>query len=106
MPELHPSLVAGLTGLIFGFILSVPVGPVNLTIVNEGARRGLLWAMLIGLGAVIMEVIYCALAFTGFASFFDGKVIKAVMELTSFVFFLYLGIRFLTARAIDTAAPV
>jgi len=106
MPEFHPSLVAALTGFIFGFILSVPVGPVNLTIVNEGARRGLLWAMLIGFGAVVMEVIYCALAFTGFASFFDGKVIKAVMELTSFVFFLYLGIRFLTVSTITAVAPV
>jgi threonine/homoserine/homoserine lactone efflux protein len=105
MPELHPSLVAALTGFSFGFILSIPVGPVNLTIVNEGARRGLLWAMLIGFGAVAMEVIYCALAFTGFASLFDGKVIKAVMEVTSFVFFLYLGIRFLTVRAIIAVAP-
>ena len=56
---------------------------------------------MIGFGAVTMEVIYCALAFTGFASFFDGKVIKAVMELASFVFFLYLGIKFLTVRSID-----
>jgi len=106
MPDLHPSLVAALTGFICGFILSVPVGPVNLSIVNEGARRGLLWATLIGFGAVAMEVIYCALAFTGFASLFGGKVIKAVMELTSFVFFLYLGIRFLTVRTINAIAPV
>ncbi len=106
MPPLHPSLLAALTGFLSGFILSVPVGPVNLTIVNEGARRGLLWATLIGFGAVVMEVIYCALAFTGFASFFDGKVIKAVMELASFVFFLYLGTRFMTVRAIIAVAPV
>jgi threonine/homoserine/homoserine lactone efflux protein len=103
MPHLHPSLLAALTGFICGFILSVPVGPVNLTIVNEGARRGLLWATLIGFGAVVMELIYCALAFTGFASFFDGKMMKAVMELTSFVFFLYLGIRFLTVHTILSA---
>jgi threonine/homoserine/homoserine lactone efflux protein len=106
MPDLDPSLKAALTGFVFGFILSVPVGPVNLTIVNEGARRGLLWATLIGFGAVAMEVLYCALAFTGFASLFDSKVIKAVMELTSFVFFLYLGIRFLTVRTITAVAPV
>ena len=106
MPELHSNLVAFLTGFISGFILSVPVGPVNLTIVNEGARRGLLWANLIGFGAVAMEVIYCALAFTGFANFFDGKLVKAIMELTSFVFFLYLGIRFLTVRTITAVAPM
>ena len=29
------------------------------------------WALLIGLGASAMEVIYCAISFTGFSSFFD-----------------------------------
>jgi threonine/homoserine/homoserine lactone efflux protein len=100
MPDIPPNLVAAFTGFIFGFILSVPVGPVNLTIVNEGARRGLLWGLMISFGAVTMEVIYCALAFTGFASFFDGKVIKGVMEAASFLFFLYLGIKFLRVRTL------
>jgi threonine/homoserine/homoserine lactone efflux protein len=104
MPPLPPNVLAVLTGFVFGFILSVPVGPVNLTIVNEGARRGLLWATMIGLGAVTMEVIYCALAFTGFASFFDGKVIKGIMEIASFLFFLYLGIKFLRVRKIAEIA--
>lgn len=98
--NLPPSLVAALTGFLSGFLLSVPAGPVNLTIMNEGARRGLLWALLIGFGAVAMEVIYCALAFTGFASLFTGKETKRIMELGSFVFMLYLGIRFLRASAV------
>ena len=98
--NLPPSLVAALTGFLSGFLLSVPVGPVNLTIMNEGARRGLVWALLIGFGAVAMEVIYCALAFTGFASLFTGIGVKRAMELGSFVFMLYLGIRFLRVRTV------
>lgn len=102
----HPLLLAVLTGFLSGFILSVPVGPVNLTIINEGARSGLLWATMIGLGASTMEVIYCALAFTGFASFFTGKVVNASIELVSFVFMLYIGIRFLKAKTIPSIAPI
>jgi threonine/homoserine/homoserine lactone efflux protein len=98
--NLPPWLVAALTGFFFGFLLSVPVGPVNLTIMNEGARRGLVWALMIGFGAVVMEVIYCALAFTGFAALFTGQTAKRVMELGSFVFMLYLGIRFLRVRTV------
>ena len=79
--NLPPLLVAALTGFLSGFLLSVPVGPVNLTIMNEGARRGLFWALMIGFGAVTMEVIYCALAFTGFASLFTGQTMKRAMDL-------------------------
>src|ERR1043166_1980830 len=103
MFHLPPMLVAGLTGFVSGFLLSVPVGPINFTIINEGARRGFRWAFLIGLGAVVMEVIYCALAFTGFASFFSQGYVKAAMELFSFVFMLFLGVKFLLARSIESS---
>lgn len=97
MPELPPHLIAALTGFSFGLVLCLPVGPVNLAIV-EGARRGFKWAALIGLGATLMEVIYCALAFTSFAAFFQKGVIKSAMEVFSFAFMLFLGVRFLIAK--------
>jgi threonine/homoserine/homoserine lactone efflux protein len=105
MPELPPILLAGLTGLISGWLLSIPVGPINLTILNEGARRGFKWAALIGLGATVMEVIYCFIAFTGFASFFTRGYINLGLELFSVGFLLFLGVKFLLAKSVQ-AAPV
>src|SRR5260221_5841075 len=106
MFDLHPHILAALTGLISGLLLSIPVGPVNLTIMNEGARRGFAWASMIGLGAVVMEVIYCAVAFTGFASFFEKGYIKAAMELFSFVFMLFLGVKFLLAKSVPASSAI
>jgi threonine/homoserine/homoserine lactone efflux protein len=103
---LPPMLVAALTGFISGLLVSIPVGPINLTIVNEGARRGFKWAALIGLGATVMELIYCFIAFTGFALFFQGRVIKAVMELFSFVFMLYLGVKFIRAKKVQSPTQI
>jgi threonine/homoserine/homoserine lactone efflux protein len=105
MPELPPILLAALTGLVSGLLLSIPVGPINLTILNEGTRRGFKWAALIGLGATSMEVIYCFIAFTGFASFFTRGYIKAAMELFSFVFMLFIGMKFLLSKSVQ-ALPV
>ena len=105
MPELPPILLAGLTGLISGLLLSIPIGPINLTILNEGARRGFRWAALIGLGATVMEVIYCFIAFTGFAEFFSRGYINLGMELFSFGFLLFLGVKFLLAKSVR-AEPV
>ena len=103
MDHIAPILLAGLTGLLSSVLLCIPVGPINLTIINEGARRGFRWAFLIGLGATTMEVIYCFIAFTGFASFFSRGYIKAAMELGSFVFMLFLGVKFLLAKSVEVA---
>ena len=98
--DLPPSLIAIFTGFISGLALSIPIGPVNLTIINEGARRGFQWALLIGLGATLMEVIYCALAFTSFASFFSKGYVGAGMQVFSFAFMLFLGMKFLMAKSV------
>jgi threonine/homoserine/homoserine lactone efflux protein len=102
MGGLHPIFVAALTGFTSGLLLCLPVGPVNLTIINEGARRGFKWAMLISLGATTMESLYCFGAFTSLASFFSRGYVEAAMKLFSFVFMLYLGIRMLTAKSVRT----
>ena len=100
MAHLAEYLVAAVTGFVSGFLVSIPVGPINISIVNEGARRGFGWAFLIGLGATIMEVIYCAIAFAGFTHLFDSRVVKATMELVSFLLMLFLGVKYLLAHSL------
>ena len=44
----HSIIMAGLAGFFCALLFSsIPVGPINLTILNEGARRGFLWGLLI-----------------------------------------------------------
>lgn len=100
MSELPPILVSALTGFISGLLLAFPVGPVNLTIMNEGARRGLGHAAVISAGALLMEFIYCSIAFTSFAGFLRQEYIKAILDLGSFLFMVGLGIWFLTAKSV------
>src|SRR5204862_444526 len=102
--DLPPTVEAILAGFIVGVLLCVPVGPVNLTILNEGARRGFKWAALIGAGATVMELIYCGIAFTSFATFFGRGWIKSVMEVFSVTFLMFLGFKFLFAK--DAAASM
>jgi threonine/homoserine/homoserine lactone efflux protein len=101
MPDMPPVLMAALAGFLCAVIFaSIPVGPINLTILNEGAQRGFRWAFLIGLGATMMDCIYCAISFTGFSSFFDHGIVKASMQVFSFVFLLFLGLKFLGAQTV------
>ena len=98
--DFPPTIVAAFIGFISGLLISIPVGPVNLTIMNEGARRGFKWAALIAAGALLMEVIYCAIAFTSFAALFQKGMIKAAMEVFSFAFMLFLGVKFMLAKSV------
>src|SRR5688572_1836029 len=98
-------LIAFIAGLISGFVVSIPVGPINITIINEGARRGFRWACLIGLGAMVMDLIYCAIAFAGFSGLFSSQFMKATMELLSFIFLLYLGIKYMLTPSLPATTP-
>ena len=100
MPDIHHSVLAVITGFVSGLLLSIPVGPINLTIMNEGARRGFRWAALIAAGATAMELVYCALAFTSFAALFQKGVIMAAMQIFSFLFMMFLGVKYLMANTV------
>jgi len=101
---LFSHLLSFLAGFLSGFLVSIPVGPINVTIVNEGARRGFKWALLIGFGAVAMEMIYCAVGFAGFGTVVFSKTFKATIELISFILMLFLGIKYLMARSVPSTS--
>ena len=91
-------LIPWAVGFLAGYLACIPVGPVNVTIINEGARRGFRHAFFVGLGAVFMEVIYSSIAFAGFAQLFTSAWIRATMELVSFVVVTAIGIKYLMTR--------
>jgi threonine/homoserine/homoserine lactone efflux protein len=103
---LPPIYSALLTGFFAGLIISIPVGPINMTILNEGARRGFRWAALIAAGATVMEVIYCGLAFTSFASMLRGGVVQVAMEIFGFAFMLFLGVRYVMAKTVTVVERI
>ena len=97
----YPILLAALAGFICALLFAcIPVGPINLTILNEGAQRGFLWAFCIGTGAATMDGIYCAVSFTGLSQFLDHGFVQALMQVMSFVFLLLLGSKFLLAESV------
>ncbi len=103
MSETELILLAALAGFVCALIFaSIPVGPINLTILNEGAQRGFLWALFIGLGAATMDTIYCAISFTGLSQFLTIPTVKSAMQVMSFVFLLFLGFKFLLAKTVKT----
>ncbi|MDB6027844.1 MAG: lysE type translocator family protein [Verrucomicrobiales bacterium] len=102
MSDVLPMLLACFVGFVTGFLVSIPIGPINITIINEGARRGFHWALLIGFGATAMDLIYCSLSFAGFSNLLKSTVATAAMELFSFVLMAFLGVKYLRLHSISS----
>jgi threonine/homoserine/homoserine lactone efflux protein len=51
--------------------------------------------LIIAVGALLMELIYCIIAFGGFANLFEDPTIRATVELISFLAVTIFGIRYL-----------
>ncbi|MEI7809576.1 MAG: LysE family transporter [Verrucomicrobiota bacterium] len=106
MAESHPILVALMAGFTCGLFFSALPGPINLTILNEGAKRGFKWGFFIGLGAVTMDIVYCTISFTGISQLIDHGLAQTIMRVAGFVFLLFLGSKFLSAKLEKEPTPI
>jgi threonine/homoserine/homoserine lactone efflux protein len=93
--ELMRSLAAG---SLCGFVVSVPVGPVNLTVINQALRKGFWIAFLAGLGGIFAECIYASLMLAGHSSILDKPSVVLVMRVVAVVAIALLGIRNLMTK--------
>ena len=89
-------------GLLTGFSLSIPIGPINLTVINEAFRKGFARAVLIGLGGVTADTFYCAMAFLGFSPFLSKvKFLWPSLQFVGGVIVFVIGIRYLVCGTVD-----
>jgi len=77
-----------LAGIVCGLVVSVPVGPVNLTVINQALRRGFGAAFLMGLGAVCADSIYASLVLWGHSSILQTPRLCGIPRQT-----IILGVR-------------
>ncbi len=89
-------IVACVLGILVGFFLSIPIGPINLMVINEAFRKGFWRAAWVGVGGVAGDMIYCAMAFFGFSAFADrAHEVGSLLKVTSGLLILFYGIRYL-----------
>ncbi len=89
-----------LSGIVLGFTVAAPIGPVNIAVIRRGLASGFMPAMWTGLGAGIADAIYVVLVFLGLAPFL-GQSFAFRLGLWSIggAFLIYLGITGLRSRA-------
>ena len=88
--QLLQSLVAG---VVCGFVVAVPVGPVNLTVINQALRRGFLRAFMAGVGAVTAETIYASAMLAGRTAILDKSPVRFALHITAVIVIVGIGVR-------------
>ena len=92
-------------GLVIGFSIAAPVGPIGLLCIQRTLTRGRLVGLISGLGAASADAIYGMIAAFGFTAI-SGAIIAQQVWLRLFggAFLCYLGARTWLAKPAEQAA--
>ncbi len=85
-------VTTGLIGLVFGFALASPPGPMNAIIAEESVVRGWLAGVRAGLGAFTADACFFVLAYLGVVAIVDeSALLQGLMVATGGVLMLYFA---------------
>ena len=104
--ECRMNLSLFVRGLLIGFSIAAPVGPIGVLCIRRTLADGRLAGLLTGLGAATADVLYGCIAGIGLTMVSDMLVDQQVwIRLIGGCFLCYLGLKTLVAFPAEHAAP-
>lgn len=96
-----------LRGLLIGFAIAAPVGPIGLLCIRRTLAEGQLIGLVSGLGAATADGIYGCVAGLGLAVVAQRLIEQAVwLRLGGGLFLCYLGVKTFLAKPAETPASI
>ncbi len=86
-------IIALIIGFITGWLISMPIGPVNATAISRTLQFGFKFGATVGVGAAIMDFIYCAGAAQIHEFLSQSPIINLVFQSVGFLVLLWLGVK-------------
>lgn len=81
-----------LVGVILSFIVAIPVGPVNLAVVQNSIKYGMLSGVKIAFGSATVEFFYCFVALWGIKTFLTNPNVIFFLQIISVPVLIIMGI--------------
>lgn len=97
--------VSTVIGFVLSFIGSLPLGMINLTVAETSIQKGKQAAILVAIGAALIEFgqAFIAVKFTHL--FTDSPIVDTVIHVVAIPIFLGLGIYYLLTKTITPSTP-
>ncbi|HSD62467.1 MAG TPA: LysE family transporter [Ignavibacteriaceae bacterium] len=100
-------LIIFLKGIITGFVMAVPIGPIGIMCIRRTLTEGRLRGLIIGLGAATADLLYGCIAAFGLTIISNTLVSQRVwIRLAGGVLLLYLGLRTFRKKPTDPKIPI
>lgn len=94
-------MIALVIGLLVGFLMCIPVGPINVWVVNTLLKKNFKSAIAIALGGSIMDFVYFMIILTGlsFVKFSDTTILT--LKILGVLFLFGFGLKELLTKQAD-----
>ncbi len=100
-------LIIFLKGIMIGFAMAVPVGPLGIMCIRKTLTEGQLRGLIIGLGAATADFLYGCVAAFGLTFISTALVSERIwIRLAGGSLLIFLGIRTFRARPTDPNIPI
>ncbi|MDF2961724.1 MAG: amino acid transporter [Paenibacillus sp.] len=90
--------------ILLGLSLSAPIGPINAAQLDKGLRNGFWHSWVVGIGAMLADVMYMILVYFGVVHFINTPFVKSFLWLFGCFVLVYTGVEsLLGARQVEIA---
>jgi threonine/homoserine/homoserine lactone efflux protein len=95
--------MAFITGFIIGFLMCIPIGPINVWVINTKIKKGSLNAMCIALGGSLMDFIYFFIIMSGLSFIDFNENTIQILKTVGIILIFVLGIKELFSKTLDSS---
>ncbi len=99
-------ITALLTGLVIGFLMCIPIGPINVWVVNTQIKKGPKSALAIAAGGSLMDFTYFFVILSGLSLFTFSDGLTQGLKIIGILIILIMGIKELFFPTAEISAQV
>lgn len=92
-------MMAFFLGLLVGFVMCIPIGPINVWVIRTKLKKGMLPAFAVALGGSTMDLIYFLVILSGLSLVTFHPWLSLTLKISGVVFLLLFGLKELLSGA-------
>ena len=96
-------MIALLVGILTGFLMCIPIGPINVWVININLKKSKAEALSIALGGSVMDLIYFLIILNGLNLFNFSESLIFNLKLIGIILIFIIGIKELFTKSNPTA---